>query len=94
MFNFHIIAKAIFKSQLAYYSEKFDIRFILTTDCWIVINQQTYMETTIHYINKDWQLQSKLLDIIKLNSNHSDLYLFQKLTASLIDFNIKKRIIR
>ncbi len=52
------------------------------------------MGITIHYINKNWQLQSNLLDMMELNSSHSGLYLFQKLTASLIDFNIENRIIR
>ena len=94
LFNFYIIAKATLKLELAYYSEKFDTRFALITDCWTATNQQAYMGITIHYIDKNWQLQSNLLDMVELNSSHSGLYLFQKLTASLIDFNIENRIIR
>jgi len=88
------IAKATFKSELAYYCDKFDVKFALTTDCWTATNQQAYMGTTIHYINKNWKMESKLLDIVEMKESHSGLYLFRKLTESLKDFEIENRIIR
>jgi hypothetical protein len=94
MAAYFAIAKATFKSELSYYSDKFDAKFALTTDAWTATNQQAYMGTTIHFIDKQWQFRSKLLDMVELKESHSGAYLFRKLTDTLTDFNIENRIIR
>lgn len=92
--SFFDIAKATFKSKLAYYSDKYDTKFALTTDAWTATNQQAFMGITIHYINNNWDLESKLLDMIDLKESHSGLYLFKKLNECLEKFEVEKRIIR
>jgi len=52
------------------------------------------MGITIHYINNNWDLESKLLDMIDLKKSHSGLYLFKKLNECLEKFEVEKRIIR
>jgi hypothetical protein len=52
------------------------------------------MGITIHFINKNWQIESSLLDMIDLKEKHSGLYLFQILEQVLNDFNIKNHIFR
>jgi hypothetical protein len=48
-------------------------------DVWIAFNQQDYMGVTIHWIDKKWEMQSKLLDMIDLKENYTGAYLFRVL---------------
>ena len=52
------------------------------------------MGITIHFLNKDWQLESKLLDMIDLKESHSGNYMFRLLKNSLEEFKIEKNVIR
>ncbi len=52
------------------------------------------MGITIHFLNKDWQLESKLLDMIDLKESHSGNYMFRLLKNSLEEFKIEKKVIR
>jgi hypothetical protein len=83
------------KSQLSYYINKYDSKFSLTLDGWTASpNQNAYFGITIHFINRDWEIESKLLDIIDLNEKHSGKYLFRVLKEALEDFEIQNRIFR
>ena len=46
------------------------------------------MGITIHFVDKNWQLEFKLLDIIDLKESHSGIYLFRKMLESLEEFDI------
>ncbi len=90
---FFDIAKAKLKTDLAYYRDKFDQKFALTLDAWTATNQQPYFGITIHWINKNWQLESKLLNMISLKEKHAGLYFFRLLMENLKDFGIEDKII-
>ena len=68
--NFQLI-----KSKLHDVFTKYKSKFSLTFDCWKADNQIEYMTITIHYINKDWKLISRLIDMKSLEEPHNAEYL-------------------
>jgi len=52
------------------------------------------MGITIHFINKKWEIESNLLDMVDLKEKHSGLYLFRMLKEVLNDFKIQNNIFR
>jgi hypothetical protein len=92
--SFFDMAQINFKSELFYYQNKFDTKFNLTVDAWTASNQQDYMGVTIHWIDKKWEMQSKLLDMIDLKENHTGAYLFRVLQEILTNFDIENSIFR
>jgi hypothetical protein len=79
---------------LHYYKNKFGAKFSLTLDIWTTSNQQNYMGITVHFIDKNWVMQSKLLDMVDLKENHTGAYLHTILQKSLSDFEIQNSIFR
>src|SRR6266536_1156862 len=73
---------------------KYDKKFALTCNNWTATNQQAFIKITIHFLNKDWQLESKLLNMIDLKESHSENYMFRLLKNSLEEFKIEKNVIR
>jgi len=90
--TYYSLARATLRSQLGYYISKFDIKYLFIFDCWTAINQQAFLGIIIHWIDKDWSMESKLLDMINLEEKHSGYYLFQCLWHSLEDFGIEEYI--
>jgi hypothetical protein len=66
--NYHFeLGQATLKSQLDYYIENFDANFSLTFDGWTATehkNRAKYIGITIHFIDKNWVLNSKILDMV------------------------------
>src|ERR1700722_7906003 len=64
-------------------------RISLTTDTWSSRNHKEFAAVTIHWINKDWIQQLRLLDIAELQELiHSSKYLAQILVDILDEFDI------
>ena len=59
----------------------------ITTDAWTAQNYTEYAAVTGHWINKKWQHQCVLLDVIHLQV-HSGEYLAQELAAVTDSFEI------
>ena len=43
----------------------------ITADAWTSLATESYVTVTIHYITKDWQRKSAVLDTSELNESHS-----------------------
>jgi hypothetical protein len=91
---FFELGKTNFQSELLYYTKQFDTKYSLTLDVWTASNQQDYMGITVHWINKKWEMESKLLDMIALHENHTGAYLFRVLQETVTDFGIENSIFR
>jgi len=50
------------------------------------------MAITIHYVNKEWKLISRLLDIVPLENKHSARYLLEVLDRVLERWTIESRV--
>ena len=71
---------------------KFKSKFSLTFDCWTADNQKEFMGITIHYINKDWKLISRLIDMELLEEPYTAEYLARVLDYVLKSIGIEDKI--
>ena len=85
--NFEII-----KSELFDIHSKHKSNFSLTFDYWKTDNQDEYMAITIHYIDKDWNLISRLIDMKLLTEIHNAAYLAEILNGVLKSFGISDKV--
>lgn len=51
------------------------------------------MGITIHYINNNWKIVSKLIGMEDLQEKHSADYLLSVLNSTLIDFGIEDKLL-
>jgi len=51
------------------------------------------MAITIHYVNKEWDLVSRLLDIPALHSRHSAIYLLEVLNSTLERYRLEDKVL-
>lgn len=65
----------------------------MTTDIWTAYNQQAFLGITIHWINKEWQIRSMLLDIIPLHDPHTGDLIAETITNTIREFEIGKRLL-
>lgn len=72
---------------------KYHVRFSLTFDCWTASNQDEYMSITIHYINENWQLISKLIGMENSQEKHLTKYLLNVLNDNLQEYDIENKIL-
>ncbi len=72
---------------------KYNTQYSLTFDSWTASNQDEYMSITIHYINEQWQLQSKLIEVKNLIEKHLAKYLLNVLKTSLSEYDIEDKIL-
>lgn len=61
-------------------------------DCWTSKNQISFLGITIHWIDKDWQLQNSTLDFCHIEGPHSGENLAFKLTEVLKDYEILSKV--
>jgi hypothetical protein len=59
-----------------------------TTDCWSSITQTPFIGVTTHFITKDWELQSILLDFGELNG-HTGKQIAKQFIGTLKKFDIE-----
>lgn len=75
---------------------KIDIQSVkalsLTTDGWTSINYQHYIALTVHFINSDTKLCSRLISCINYNENCISQELSDFLMATVKKWNIKNKI--
>ena len=65
----------------------------LTTDAWTACTNQAYLSVTLHWIDKDWNMQHILLDIIPIHENHTGLALAKNFLTTLKEYGIESKIL-
>ncbi|KAK3415408.1 hypothetical protein EUGRSUZ_H01031, partial [Eucalyptus grandis] len=80
--------KGILKSKLLSLSS----RICLTSDLWTSITTDHYMTVTAHYIDDDWELQSKVLCFSYVPPPYSGVILLEKLLSLLREWGIERKI--
>ena len=81
--NFRIIKFELFDIQF-----KFKSKISLIFNYWKADNQNEFMAITIHYVNKDWKLISRLIDMKLLEEPYSTDYLLEVLNRVLTYLDI------
>lgn len=64
----------------------------LTSDIWTSMASDSYYGITAHFIDKDWQLQSIILDISSMPQPHTGEIIKDTLLTVATDFGIESRI--
>ncbi|KAF7812050.1 zinc finger BED domain-containing protein RICESLEEPER 2-like [Senna tora] len=68
-------------------------RIAITTDMWTSSNQNKgYMSITAHFIDDNWQLQSRLVRFIYVPAPHNAEVLCNVLVECLLDWNLDRKI--
>lgn len=62
----------------------------ITTDLWSANTMDPYMAVTIHYINQEWELQSKLLQCAYLPGSHTGDLLAEELMNTMVEWGLAK----
>ena len=62
----------------------------LTSDCWTVCTNISYISLTIHYVDKDWMLKSKILAFAHIQPPHTGNDLSLKVLEFLKDWGIER----
>ena len=57
------------------------------------VNQESFLDLTIHYVNSDWKLCNFLLDIIPFTISHSKMNIANEIMRVLNEFNISNKVI-
>jgi hypothetical protein len=62
----------------------------LTSDMWTANNNSAFLSLTIHYVDKNWKLQSFLLDIIpfSLSVRHTGINITRAIMEALEEYNL------
>ena len=60
----------------------------LTTDIWTSRATQSFSTTTAHYINKEWNLTSCVLETIHFPGHHTGILISDKIQETLGHYNI------
>lgn len=68
-------------------------KFSLTTDIWTSPTNLAYMVVTIHFIDNEWKLVSKVLDFVPFPGNHSGYKIFEICSGIIDEFRIKGRVL-
>jgi hAT family C-terminal dimerisation region/BED zinc finger len=65
----------------------------VTLDCWTSPSQKPFMGITAHYIDKDWALQSFVLDFVPLSGDHTGDNLCNVFAAVCERFDLLPRLL-
>ena len=72
--------------------EKITGKVSLTCNMWTsILNNNSFLELTIYYINKEWQLKHFLLDIISFNERHTANNITDVILSVLTEFSLKEK---
>jgi len=52
--------------------QNFPGRISYTTNIWTSISAKAFVVITVHFINKEWKLQSVIVDFIQIWDKHSE----------------------
>ena len=65
----------------------------MTTDLWTAQHQQrSYISLTVHFVDIDFELQSKCLQTLKVSQDHNASSLMEVLDSMLKDWNISEKV--
>ncbi|KAG0458379.1 hypothetical protein HPP92_023536 [Vanilla planifolia] len=67
-------------------------RVSFTYDSWSSLNSDSYICLTAHFIDKDWNLQKKVLNFCFMPPPYDDTYLAEKLYNFLIEWELDKKV--
>ncbi|CAK9291127.1 unnamed protein product [Gordionus sp. m RMFG-2023] len=65
----------------------------LSTDLWTANNSTSYCAITFHYIDNNWDIVNRILDIILFPHPHTGDNIFKYVLSSLEDFKLSDKII-
>jgi len=66
----------------------------IATDCWTSPNKLAFMGTTLHYIDKEWQLHQHTIRFQFLEGeSHNAVHLANKLTQIIRDLGMTNRVL-
>jgi hypothetical protein len=66
----------------------------LTSDMWTsTLNNNSFLGLTIHFIDKEWNMQHFLLDIISFNKRHNTINITDTIISALAEFKIKEKVL-
>ena len=99
----HIVSRNTYKADCLriYNREKSKIKSLLasipgrtclTSDCWSSLTTDGYICLTAHFIDKDWNLQKKILNFCYLPPPHSGVALCEKIHHFLSGWQMDDRI--
>ena len=64
----------------------------ITTDAWTSLATESYVTVMVHYITKEWQMKSAVLDTSELDERHSAENLAIRLELVKADWNLEGKI--
>ena len=64
----------------------------ITTDAWTSLSTESYITVTVHYITKEWQIKSAVLDTSEMDESHSAENLAIRLALVQADWNLEGKI--
>ncbi|KAF3778519.1 Zinc finger BED domain-containing protein RICESLEEPER 2 [Nymphaea thermarum] len=68
-------------------------KIALTTDMWTSNQQLGYMALTTHFIDKEWNMQTRIINFTKVEPPHIGLVLANVIAKHLPEWETKKKII-
>lgn len=80
------------KEKLKSYLQSIPGKNCLTSDLWSAINTNQYMVLTAHFVNRNWELEKKVLSFIHCPPPHNGFNLAEKLISLLKEWGIEKNI--
>lgn len=80
------------KEKLKSYLQLIPGKICLTSDLWSAINTNQYMVLTAHFVNRNWELEKKVLSFIHCPPPHNGFKLAEKLISLLKEWGIEKKI--
>ncbi|PNX75230.1 HAT family dimerization domain-containing protein [Trifolium pratense] len=73
--------------------DKIGSRIALTTDMWTASNQKKgFMVITAHYIDDDWNMQSRILTFVYVECPHTAEALTKVMVECMMDWNIDRKL--
>jgi len=88
-FSDNLIPKIYNATKLKLIDELADVEFVsITSDGWTSRSTQSYETVTCHYINKDWELQNKVLQTRIMTESHTGEHIAAMLENCLKEWHI------
>src|SRR5271169_1700 len=72
--------------------QNFPGRISYTTDIWTSILAKAFLTITAHFINKEWELQSVIVDFIQIWGKHTGENIKEIFISFLQDFEIQSKV--
>ena len=67
-------------------------KFAFTLDIWTSVSVKAYIGITIHFIDKSWLLQQKILNFIELEGSHTGKNIANEFIKMVEFYNIKNKV--